>query len=88
MAAATDYEGEVAVGVTAFGPRSLALIQAVASGRLGRVVLTRRGRPIAALVPLVEEPKELWGALAGIMEPVAGVDLGAPTGERWKREFE
>lgn len=79
-------EGEVAVGVTAFKPQSLALIEGVASGRLRRVVLTKRGRPIAALVPLDEEPKELWGALADIMQPVEGVDLSAPTGELWKAE--
>jgi prevent-host-death family protein len=57
MAAAADGEGEIAVGVTAFRPRSLALIEAVASGRLRRVVLTKRGRPIAAFVPLEQTPK-------------------------------
>ena len=88
MAAAAGDEGEIAVGVTAFRQRSLALIGAVASGRLRRVLLTRRGRPIAAVVPLERTPKRLWGALANIMEPVAGVDLGAPNGERWKAEFE
>ena len=81
-------EGEIAVGVTAFKPHSLALIEDVASGRLRRVVLTKRGRPIAALVPLDEEPTELWGALADIMQPVEGVDLGASTGELWKAEGE
>jgi antitoxin (DNA-binding transcriptional repressor) of toxin-antitoxin stability system len=88
MNVAADKEGEIAVGVTAFKPRSLALIEGIASGRLRRVVLTKRGRPIAALVPLHEERKELWGALADLMEPVEGVDLGAPTGERWKAEGE
>ena len=81
-------DGEVAVGVTAFKPHSLALIEGVASGRLRRVVLTKRGRPVAALVPLDEEPRELWGALADIMQPVEGVDLSAPTGELWKAEGE
>ena len=79
-------EGEVTVGVNDFKPHSLALIEGVASGRLRRVVLTKRGRPVAALVPLDDEPKELWGALADIMQPVEGVDLGAPTGEPWKAE--
>jgi prevent-host-death family protein len=88
MGSATDGEGEVAVGVTAFKPRSLGLIEDVASGKLRRVVLTKRGRPIAALVPLEAERTELWGALADIMQPVDGVDLSAPTGERWKAEGE
>ena len=52
------------------------------------MVLTKRGRPIAALVPLEAEPKELWGALADIMQPVEGVDLSAPAGELWKAEGE
>jgi prevent-host-death family protein len=76
-------DAEVRVGVTAFKPRSLDLIERVASGKLSRVVLTKRGRPVAALVPLGGREGDLWGALADIMEPVEGVDLTEPTGERW-----
>jgi prevent-host-death family protein len=76
-------DAEVRVGVTAFKPRSLDLIERVASGRLSRVVLTKRGRPVAALVPLGGREEGLWGALADMMEPVEGVDLTEPTGERW-----
>jgi prevent-host-death family protein len=79
-------DAEVILGVTAFKPRSLDLIERVASGKLSRVVLTKRGEPIVALVPLAERRKSLWGALARIMRPVAGVDLTAPTGERWAAE--
>ena len=88
MAAAAGGKDEIAVGVTAFRQRSLALIEATASGRLRRVVLIKRGRPIAAVVPVEQTPKRSWGALANIVGPVAGVDLGAPPGERWKAEFE
>lgn len=31
---------------------------------------------------------ELWGALREVMEPVAGVDLAAPTGELWEAELD
>ena len=79
-------DAEVILGVTAFKPRSLYLIEQVAAGKLGRVVLTKRGRRVAALVPLRDEAASLWGALAGMMEPVERVDLTAPTGERWAAE--
>ena len=35
------------------------------------------------LLPVHERPVELWGALRGLMELVAEVDLTAPTGEVW-----
>jgi prevent-host-death family protein len=74
------------LGVTAFKPRSLDLIERVASGKISRVVLTKRGRPVAALVPLGTQADNLWGALADLMEPVEDVDLTEPTGERWAAE--
>jgi prevent-host-death family protein len=78
-------DAEVILGVSAFKPKSLDLIEKVASGKLTRV-LTKRGQPIVAIVPLVERRKNLWGALARLMRPVEGVDLTAPTGERWAAE--
>lgn len=84
MVETPENQAEIAMGVTAFKPKSLELIEQVASGKLRRIVLTKHGRPVAALVPLNIDPEELWGALAGIMEPVEGVDLTEPTGEIWK----
>jgi prevent-host-death family protein len=81
-----NSDAEVTLGVTAFKPRSLDLIEKVASGRLNRVVLTKRGRPVVALVPVDEGRENLWGALAHLMDPVEGVDLTEPTGERWAAE--
>jgi prevent-host-death family protein len=77
---------DTVIGISAFKPRSGELIGAVASGRIPRVVLTRHGRPVAAIVPFAEEPVELWGALAELMEPPEDSDLARPTGERWKAE--
>ncbi|MFZ1428181.1 MAG: type II toxin-antitoxin system prevent-host-death family antitoxin [Geminicoccaceae bacterium] len=62
-----------AIAVSAFKPRSLELIERVASGRVARLVLTKRGRPVAALVRV--QPVELWGALRELMQPVEGVEL-------------
>jgi prevent-host-death family protein len=79
-------DAEVRLGVTAFKPRSLDLIERVATGKLSRVVLTKRGRPVAALVPLGDQGDDLWGALADMMEPLDDVDLTEPTGEHWAAE--
>jgi prevent-host-death family protein len=79
-------DAELSVGVSEFKPKSLDLIERVASGKLRRVVLTKRGRPIAAVVPIDDSPPELWGALADLMEPVEGVDLTEPVGEAWAAE--
>ena len=78
-------DGET-IAVSAFKPRSLELIERVASGKAARLVLTKRGRPVAVLLPVGERPLELWGALRGLMELVAEVDLTAPTGEVWAAE--
>lgn len=77
---------ETTIGVSEFKPKSLALIEQVASGRLDRVVLTKRGRPVAAIVPLGGEGRSLVGALGHLMEPVPGVDLTEPSGETWAAE--
>lgn len=85
MAEVTD-DAELSVGVSEFKPKSLDLIGRVASGKLRRVILTKRGRPIAAVVPIDDAPPELWGALAYLMEPVEEVDLTEPVGEVWAAE--
>jgi prevent-host-death family protein len=74
------------IAVSAFKPRSLELIERVASGKVSRLVLTKRGRPVAALVPVQEQRVRLSGALRELMEPVEGVDLTAPAGEVWAAE--
>ena len=76
-------DGGETIAVSAFKPRSPELIERVASGKVARLVLTKRGRPVAVLLPVHERPVEPWGALRGLMELVAEVDLTAPTGEVW-----
>jgi antitoxin (DNA-binding transcriptional repressor) of toxin-antitoxin stability system len=73
-----DNLDEKSIGVTAFKSRCLALIDEVAEGKMRRVVLVKRNRPIAAVVPLGGEPPELWGAMRGTVKvgPRHGSDQG------------
>ncbi len=75
-----------AINVTAFKGQCLALIDAVANGKARRVVLTRHGRPVAALVPYEQAMPELWGAMRGTATVPPGTDLAASTGEIWKAD--
>jgi len=77
---------EKTIGVTAFKSQCLALIDAVAQGKADRVVLTRHGRPVAALVPVARALPELWGALRGSVTILPGTDLTSGTGEAWEAE--
>lgn len=74
---------ELRIGVTAFKARSLGLIDQIARGELERVVLTRRGKPVAFISAALQEPKPLIGCLKGQITFVDGVDLTEPTGEDW-----
>jgi antitoxin (DNA-binding transcriptional repressor) of toxin-antitoxin stability system len=74
---------ETVIGVTEFKARCLGLIDDVAQGRTGRIVLCRRNRAVAAIVPLADEPTDLWGALRGSVTVAPGTDLTAGTGEAW-----
>jgi antitoxin (DNA-binding transcriptional repressor) of toxin-antitoxin stability system len=77
---------ETVIGVTDFKARCLGLIDDVAQGRVGRVVLRKRDRAIAAIVPLAQPNASLWGALRGSVSVPPGVDVTASTGEAWKAE--
>jgi prevent-host-death family protein len=77
---------DTAINVTAFKAQCLALIDAVAEGKASRVVLTRRGRPVAALVPYGKPLPELWGAMRGTATITPDADLGQATGESWKAD--
>lgn len=76
------------VNVTAFKGKCLGYIDAVASGRQDRVILTKHGRAVAELRPFSEpeaQPAfELHGAMRGSVRVLAGVDLTEPTGEVWE----
>jgi prevent-host-death family protein len=48
------------------------------------VVVTKRGRPVAQLVPIARKPKTLRGFLKGRVR--ARGDLVAPTGAHWRAD--
>jgi antitoxin (DNA-binding transcriptional repressor) of toxin-antitoxin stability system len=82
---AHDVLDETAINVTAFKAQCLALIDAVAEGKASRVVLTRHGRAVAALVPCDRSLPDLWGALRGSVTLARGSELSG-TGEAWKAD--
>jgi antitoxin (DNA-binding transcriptional repressor) of toxin-antitoxin stability system len=86
----TPAKAEETIGVTAFKSQCLGLIDDVAQGKTGRVVLLKHQRPIAAIVPFRkngEDCFDLWGAMRGTVTVAPGVDLTDPTGEIWDAEL-
>lgn len=81
-----DETAETAIGVTAFKARCLALIEDVAQGKTGRVVLMKHNRPVAAIVPIDHAPVDPWGALRGTVTIPPGTDLTEATGEAWEAD--
>jgi prevent-host-death family protein len=74
----------VSVPVTEFRARCTQLLDGVEhSGEA--LVITRRGRPVARLVPIRDvAPVTLFGAMRGRV--TTQQDLVAPTGEAWEAE--
>ena len=79
----TDTEHPASIAVTEFKSRCLSVIDDVARGRTGPVLLTRRNRPVAAIVPIDDDPPDLWGAMRGSVTVAPGTDLTEGTGEFW-----
>lgn len=72
---------QVAAGV--FKAKCLGLLEEVRQTRK-EIVITKRGKPVARLVP-VENPDSQWfGRMKGTIE-ICG-DIVAPTGEVWDAE--
>jgi prevent-host-death family protein len=70
---------EIAAG--RFKAQCLKLMDRVKENR-ERIIITKRGRPIAQLVPLDEEPpEEIFGSLRGLV--LEEQDIGGPVGESW-----
>ena len=70
---------EIAAGK--FKAQCLKLMDRVKKNR-ERIIITKRGRPIAQLVPLDEEPPgDIFGALRGLV--LEEQDIISPVGESW-----
>ncbi len=48
------------------------------------VVITKKGRPVAILVPAESEPKDVFGCLRGVMEIVGDVESPVIPLEDWE----
>ena len=48
------------------------------------VVITKKGRPVAKLVPAESEPKDVFGCLRGVMEIVGDVESPVIPLEDWE----
>jgi prevent-host-death family protein len=81
---AADPVGETTVSITAFKARCLVLIDGVAKGKFGRIVITRRGVPVAAILPVRNAPPELWGAMHGSVRVMPGTDLTQGIRDAWE----
>lgn len=64
-----------------FKARCLELLDQVAESGRG-VVVTKRGRPVAQLVPIVNKPPRLVGAMKGEITIVG--DIVKPVGVTWE----
>jgi prevent-host-death family protein len=83
MSMVTKTDGKV-IAAGQFKARCLALIDQV-SRTHQVIIITKRGKPVARLVPLEDEkPRKLYGFFAGHV--VEEGDIVSPTGEAWEAE--
>lgn len=75
-----DAKGELTIGAAAFKTRCLAILKALEARQLTRVVVTRRGKPVAELSPPAgpQGPFNIWGCMRGTVRVAPGVDLTEP----------
>jgi prevent-host-death family protein len=76
-----QYQHKIAAGE--FKAKCLHLLDEVQRSRL-EIVVTKRGKPVARLVPVDEEQPAIFGRMKGTGEIVG--DIVAPTGEKWFAE--
>ena len=66
------------ISATEFKAKCLGLFKDLEAHRYRKVVITRRGKPIAELIEPKREVPDLWGALKGRVSVPPGVDLTEP----------
>lgn len=66
------------ISASAFKAKCLGLFKDLEAHRYSKVVITRRGKPIAELAPPEREVPDLWGALKGRVTIPLGLDLTEP----------
>jgi len=66
------------ISASQFKAKCLGVFKDLEAHRYRKVVITRRGRPIAELTEPKREVPDLWGALKGRVTIPPGVDLTEP----------
>ena len=82
MELAVDETGPQ-ITAAAFKANCLRLMDEVAKRRV-TIVITKRGKPVAKLVPVSEEPIDIFGRMADSIR-ICG-DIIGPTGEIWEAD--
>jgi prevent-host-death family protein len=66
-----------------FKAKCLKLLDEVHQQRF-QIVITKRGKPVARLGPVTEEPPDIFGRMKGTVEILG--DIVGPTGEVWNAD--
>lgn len=77
------------VGAAEFKATCLEWLDEMAAGHPG-IVITKRGKPVARLVPMTSAPVTSFGILKGLIDPIPDEILLAPTvpDDEWDDEDE
>lgn len=70
--------GELTISASAFKARCLEIFKALEARKLVRVTITRRGKPVAEVMPPALPRGTAWGCMQGTVRVAPGVDLTAP----------
>jgi antitoxin (DNA-binding transcriptional repressor) of toxin-antitoxin stability system len=71
-------EAVLEISASQFKAKCLALFKALEAHRYDRVVVTRRGKPIAELTPAPSQVPDLFGSMKGSVIVPPEVDLTEP----------
>jgi antitoxin (DNA-binding transcriptional repressor) of toxin-antitoxin stability system len=71
-------EAVLEIGVTEFKAKCSGLLTALEKRSYKKVVVTRRGKPVAELTPPIIEEPDIYGCMAGRVRIGPGVDLTQP----------
>ena len=74
------------IGAAEFKARCLSLMEDVRSTR-ETVVITKRGKPVAKLVPAEPSKREFIGSLKGVFRVVGDIQSPAVPPEDWESSF-
>ena len=66
-----------------FKARCLRIMEEVRTKRL-TVLITKKGRPVAKLVPADEDADEVFGRLQGVLEIIGDIEAPVVAPEDWK----